>query len=96
MVTDHVLTLIDVLLAVEATVAGGTGTRVAVDLVLTLALVAAGDPLTVINVHLAVFTLEASPAETLIAGHIVDTDSSVLTGAGFTLIYKLNVEDFSH
>ena len=53
MVTDDVLALIDVLLAVETTVAGGTGAGVAIDLVLTLSLVAAGHPLTVINVHLS-------------------------------------------
>ena len=83
---DHVLALINVLLTVEAAVAGLTGAGVAVDLVLALALVAAGDALAVINVHLAVSALEAGPAQTLVAGHIVDTDSSVLTGAGLTLV----------
>ena len=52
MVTDDVLALIDVLLAVETTVAGGTGAGVAIDLVQALSLVTTAHSLTVINVDL--------------------------------------------
>lgn len=53
MVTDHVLTLIDILLAVVTTVAGVTGAGVAIDLVQALSLVTAAHSLTVINVDLS-------------------------------------------
>ena len=96
MVADHVLALVNVLLAVETTIAGGAGARVAVDLVLALSLVTAGHAFTIVDINLAVTAPEAGPAETLVARDIVDTDSSVLTGAGLTLVYnKSNSWGFS-
>ena len=87
MVADHVLALIDVLLAVETMIAGGAGTSVAVDLVLTLSLVTAGHALTIVNINLAVSALEAGPAQALVARHIVDT-VALMTRAGLTLVYN--------
>ena len=87
MVADHVLALIDVLLAVETVIAGCAGTSVSVDLVLTLPLVTAGDALTIVDVNLAVFPLEAGPAEALVSRHVVDT-VALMTGAGLTLVYN--------
>ena len=85
---DDVLALVDVLLAVETTIAGGAGASVAVDLVLALSLVAAGHAFTIVDINLAVLAPEAGPAETLVARDIVDTHTSVLTRAGLTLVYN--------
>ena len=84
--TDHVQTLVDVVLAVEAGVARNTGADVPVDLILAVSVVAAGHVFAVVYVVLAVLPLEAVSAGALVAGDVVGTDSPVLTRTRLTLV----------